>query len=208
MISQHGKGSRGDSWSCLCDCGKTTIMTTTKLTKGGYKSCGCGLKRTDNPMRISKELRKLFPLSASTWKSILSRCYYVGSTKQKCYEKVSICDRWLEFSNFVEDMGERPSIDHSIDRVDPNDGYHKDNCRWVTKKENSSRADRNYTEERNKKVSQGVKRAHSLGLILTESTRKKIGLGGAKRAGRKFQKCSKCGGGSYLPVCSKCRVKS
>jgi hypothetical protein len=45
-----------------------------------------------------------------------------------------VCERWYNFDNFVEDMGIRPD-DHSIERIDNNDGYHKDNCTWATAKE-------------------------------------------------------------------------
>lgn len=51
---------------------------------------------------------------------------------------ITICDRWLGangFANFCEDMGEKPTKRHSIDRKDNNKGYSKDNCRWATKLE-------------------------------------------------------------------------
>ena len=46
-----------------------------------------------------------------------------------------MCRRWKNsFENFLEDMGERPSKDYSIDRINNNSGYSKGNCNWVTKK--------------------------------------------------------------------------
>lgn len=46
-----------------------------------------------------------------------------------------VCDRWLNsFENFLEDMGEAPSVNHSIERVKNELGYSKDNCKWILKK--------------------------------------------------------------------------
>jgi len=50
---------------------------------------------------------------------------------------IAICERWLIFENFYADMGEPPTINHSLDRID-NDGiYEPSNCRWATKKTQS-----------------------------------------------------------------------
>lgn len=69
-------------------------------------------------------------LTYSVWRSILSRCqkdvtsYHYG---------ISICDEWMNFDNFISDMGERPGKDYQIDRIDNTKGYFRENCRWVTK---------------------------------------------------------------------------
>jgi hypothetical protein len=45
---------------------------------------------------------------------------------------ITVCDRWNCFENFVEDIGVRPSLKHSIDRLNNDLGYCKENCRWAT----------------------------------------------------------------------------
>ena len=69
-----------------------------------------------------------------TWKSMLQRCKNpVG--RNKAYKNVSVCSDWLIFDNFLADMGIRPSNEVSLDRINSNLGYNKENCRWASKLE-------------------------------------------------------------------------
>lgn len=70
---------------------------------------------------------------------MIERC---TNQKQKSYADyggrgISVCERWLNFKDFLADMGERPG-GHTLDRIDSNGNYEPDNCRWVTSKEQNS----------------------------------------------------------------------
>jgi hypothetical protein len=68
------------------------------------------------------------------WNNMIQRCHNPKRTEYKKYGAVGInvCPEWLSsFSKFYDDMGDRPSLEHSIDRIDGTKGYYKDNCRWA-----------------------------------------------------------------------------
>ena len=74
-----------------------------------------------------------------TWIAMLSRCRDENNANYKNYggRGIFVCEEWYKFENFLEDMGELPFYEAQLDRINNNDGYYKENCRWVSAKENS-----------------------------------------------------------------------
>jgi hypothetical protein len=69
------------------------------------------------------------------WMNMRKRCFYPKGKDNKYYggRGITVCDRWSRFDYFLLDMGERPSPQHSLDRVNNHLDYTPDNCMWATK---------------------------------------------------------------------------
>lgn len=71
-----------------------------------------------------------------SWARMIQRCNNKKYDHYKYYggRGINVCKLWLKFENFYKDMGERPEK-MSIDRIDPEKGYFKENCKWSTHRE-------------------------------------------------------------------------
>ncbi len=124
------------TWLCVCDCGNKCVTTVTKLKSGHTSSCGC-LQKELISIRAKTHGCSTLP-EYKAWKGMKTRCYNTNRKSYKDYggRGIKVCDRWLEsFENFYEDMGEKPTQKHSLDRVDNDGNYEPGNCRWATIKE-------------------------------------------------------------------------
>ena len=117
-------------WRCKCDCGNENVVPTPKLTQNNTKSCGC-LKSDKSKERMTKHGMFGTP-THNTWVGMKDRCYNPNHAKYRYYggQGIGVCERWWDFRNFYEDMGEKPE-GCSLDRINNKEDYKPDNCRWV-----------------------------------------------------------------------------
>jgi len=125
-----------DYHECICDCGKTTSVKLTCLRTGNTKSCGC-IRRDIVSLRFRKHYGKGTP-EYTSWQLMKDRCYNQNNKTFSYYggKGVRVDDKWIDdFTVFLSDMGKKPGKSHTLDRVNGDLNYSKENCRWATKTE-------------------------------------------------------------------------
>lgn len=110
-----------------CDCGSLYVMRSDTFVIRRPQMCGRCQRRVKSVTHghatsISKSK------TYRVWQGMKQRCkrhpHYVS-------RGISVCERWLIFENFLEDMGEVPD-GMQIDRISNSGNYQASNCRWVT----------------------------------------------------------------------------
>ena len=77
------------------------------------------------------------------WRAMIRRCADPQAPSFKYYggKGVRVCDRWMDFENFLDDMGLAPGPGYSIDRINGSGNYEPSNCRWATAVEQTDNRD-------------------------------------------------------------------
>jgi hypothetical protein len=132
-------------WECKCDCGTIFVVRSQCLKSGHTKSCGCLLNETTIKTHTKHNMSRTRPYTI--WTNMLSRCSYEKYEKNlKNYIKrgITVCNEWKTFDGFWKDMSEGYADNLSIDRINNDKGYDKNNCRWATSEQqnNNSRINR------------------------------------------------------------------
>ncbi|KMO40978.1 hypothetical protein [Methylobacterium aquaticum] len=119
-------------WRFTCDCGNNCTARIEHVRAGRTTSCGC-VRRELNATHGMSHLPEY-----ECWNNMLNRCLDQDHPSFKNYggRGITVCRRWAgSFEAFYEDVGQRPSVEHSLDRINNERGYEPGNVRWATRRE-------------------------------------------------------------------------
>lgn len=124
---------------CQCVCGNEVKVQLRSLNRGKTKSCGCFQKKQVSNLFAKHRLSR-HPIYKA-WVSIKDRCYNTNKPTFKYWggRGITVCQQWLDdFKSFYDwAMANGYQEGLQIDRIDNDQGYSPDNCRFVTPRENS-----------------------------------------------------------------------
>lgn len=160
-VSKMGIADDGHTiWKCICDCGRETDVLSNALMSGGTKSCGClkaeqtsligkrtGPMHVASAQRAAKIANTTHGMTGSRlyhiWQMMIQRCENPKHDHYAWYgaKGVTVAPEWHSFEVFKKWADNAGYTDElTIDRINSIDMYCAENCRWITKSENSARA--------------------------------------------------------------------
>lgn len=127
------------TYHCVCDCGAHAVVWAQALRAGTSKGCGCVCLEKNPHTRTHGETRTYL---YRVWCHMRERCYKPSNVRFNAYgaRGITVFDEWRTsyeaFSRWIRaNIGERPTPEHSLDRIDNDGHYEPSNLRWATNKE-------------------------------------------------------------------------
>lgn len=153
-LTVQSESSENYKLICACDCGTIKSVRKSDLKSGRTNSCGCLLRETSSKRATLRNTKhgqfgtKIY----NVWDSMMGRCYRPNASGYSNYggRGIAVCDSWHDFAKFYADMGEPGNL--TLDRIDVDKNYCKENCRWATYSEQANNKRNNLLIEFNGKT--------------------------------------------------------
>lgn len=140
FVDRERDGRSRIKYTCRCDCGNITNIRNDALTSGRVKSCGCYQRSGEyNASGHNTRHGRQRTVEYNLWCNMKARCTNPKNSDWHLYggRGIKITSKWLGrggFERFFNDIGERPSAEYSLDRIDYNGNYEPNNVRWADAK--------------------------------------------------------------------------
>lgn len=132
-------------WLCKCDCGNYC-----KKSSGAFKNiskiASCGCMKGKKPHNVYVDLENYKPIH-ECYTNMKTRCYNPNYELYSRYggRGIKVCDEWKnnfkEFYNWAINGWKK---ELTLDRINNDDDYKPDNCRWVDRVEQANNRHTNY----------------------------------------------------------------